>query len=483
MGSILVSLGEVLAGLADALQTVDIRVATCRESTSVSAGEWLPLRTVIRVSFHSQETIRGQYLELERRLGRPRTDRFAIFHAVVPLSQLPALPPKHVLVPRVAPEGLSLETAPLNVGDLKGRVERHRHTCEPIGKEVWPGIEFSFTPNGGIFPAKTTDMAALDAEVRRELGLPSCETAMRAYLEVRDTSARFGNVFTEVLMPASITELGFDGTVLAVETTAAKSLGGLRCFLTKRAPDGLAVLEHREVFLRAAGERGDFAVQRGSTELEADREELIEIVLTHATIPELDEVRRRVHDLLPLAERNPLLLCLSRFWDLIEVRRRLERPYETPRRKLDRSPQMAFQASVAHLLTLAGFQTIDLERDDQMRHPETSVHIATADLLAYHAPRRVLVVGACTINVPRGEDYEKLLHATSVLRREFSEGTRVILVPALFAGQEGDSAVREGALARRVRLLTLDELTKAWRLVEAGEEERLLSFFLGLPSL
>jgi hypothetical protein len=174
--------------------------------------------------------------------------------------------------------------------------------CEQPFKEGWPGLEFSYITDGGVLPAKTTDMAALDAEVRRELRLPSCETAMRAYLEVRDTSARLSNVFIEVLMPARITELDLDGTVLTVEVIAAKSLDARRCFLTKRASDGLAVLEHREVMLRAAGERDDFVVQRGSIELEADGNELMEIVLTHSALPELDEVRRRVHDLLPLAD-------------------------------------------------------------------------------------------------------------------------------------------------------------------------------------
>src|SRR5437762_2765518 len=169
MGCILDAIGEVLAGLADALRSVDIRVAACREATSASADAWLPLRTVIRFSPHSSEAVSRQYQELERRLGRPRTGRFAIFHSIVPLTELPPLPPGHVLVPRVTRDGLSLVTALREAGDLKGRVERHRSTFEPVGRECWPGIEFSYVPDSGVLPATPTDIAALDAEVRRDL--------------------------------------------------------------------------------------------------------------------------------------------------------------------------------------------------------------------------------------------------------------------------------------------------------------------------
>jgi hypothetical protein len=482
MGNVAISLGQVVTDLADAFRSVDIRIAAFSPGTSPTPPTWIPLQTVIRISPRHPDIVGLTSSDLVRRLGTARTEHFAIFRAVASFAEIPPLPPRHQFLPKITSAGLHLEAIPLKTGDLLARVERFRHKCEPVNEEAWPVIEYSYLPDPAL-PATTIDTLALDAEVRRDLGFTSFETALRAHLQVRDASAHYGNVLVVVEMPASITSIRLDGTLLALEATVTKSLGDVRCFVTKRRADGIVLLDHRAVALVGQITNADFTVLHGSIELDANPDELLEVALTHSRVPELDETHRIVRDLMPLSERNPLLVCLSKFWDLSELRQRIDRPYETPRKNLQLNPQMAFQASIASLLSLAGFQTIDLGRADQMRHPITNVNMATADLLAYHAAQQLLLVGACTINVPRGADYEGLLQATSLLRQQFSDRSRINLISVLFTGQEGDSALTENALVRRVRILTRDELTQAWHLVETGHQQRLLTFLLGLTSL
>lgn len=154
----------------------------------------------------------------------------------------------------------------------------------------------------------------------------------------------------------------------------------------------------------------------------------------------------------------------------------IERPYETEKRKLTEGPQDAFQKSVGRLLNLAGFQAIDLEREDQLRHPETNVERATIDILAYHPGRKILLLGACTISPPKAEDFDKLLHAKAILGPMFSIESFLRVTPVLFSGQENVSPVKPELAAQGLRVLNASELTVLRKLVEKAEEERFVHF-------
>ncbi len=267
------------------------------------------------------------------------------------------------------------------------------------------------------------------------------------------------------------------GSAIDVEVSAHRSLDSLRLFVSKRTPDGMGIEEHVPILLTEVPSADDLALLAGTATLKSlAPQDVVEFVLTHAELPEMDDVVRRIRDLLPIAELNPLLACLRRFWNLDESFRVLDRPYLTKRRKVDATPQSVFQARVAELLTLAGFQTIDLGNKDLIREPSTQVEIATADILAYHARGNVLLIGACTINVPKAEDYEKLLHVTSILEEEFPEETQIVIVSVLFTGQEPDSVLTRQGVSRRLKLVTGRELVRIRSLIDAGKEDQVLNF-------
>lgn len=317
----------------------------------------------------------------------------------------------------------------------------------------------------------------LQAEIRAETGMSSPEALIKAYLEVPDFSGQPGAVFIQIETPAMITGTRPRGASISFDIVAASHVHGVRLFATKRSTDGLRIERHVEVSLKPQGQQLGLSILGGETSLGAlSPEDIIECVLTHPEVPELDEIVRRVRDVLPTAELNPLLVCLSRFWNVAELFRNLERPYLAPRRKVELGPQRVFQARISHVLTLAGFQAIDLGEDEVIRAPETKVEIATADILAYHAESKLLVVGACTIGLPKSEDYEKVIQAAALLTAELPEHSAVVIVPVLFSGQKLDLSILAKTASPHLRVIGPQEIGELRALIERGALERFRAY-------
>jgi hypothetical protein len=163
-----------------------------------------------------------------------------------------------------------------------------------------------------------------------------------------------------------------------------------------------------------------------------------------------------------IGEVNPLLACLRRFWSLERnIYDLVERASETPS-----AAGHAFQAGISHLLPLSGFQSVNLGRDDKLREAGSKVVIGTADILAYSKTHQALVVGACTISVPSDQDYEMLLHASEILKREVPESSGVTVVPVMFCGQRSEPLFGKTLDRRGIRLLNQKELARWHQLIE-----------------
>jgi hypothetical protein len=209
-------------------------------------------------------------------------------------------------------------------------------------------------------------------------------------------------------------------------------------------------------------------------------EDLLTGVLTHDELGELDAFSEEVSKLLPVAARNPLLACLARFWDLqVHLDIPLLQPGVNPPPRDTRTPHRAFQASVGYLLTLAGVPTIDLGEWDKLLAPDGKVELGTADLLGFHAPSGMVIVGACTMNVPRQQDGDVLLNVMERLRGTVPPDSGVRVVPVLFSGQRGEPATRDHLTAHGIRLLTHDDLKTLRSLVETGQSGRVIAYLSG----
>jgi hypothetical protein len=151
---------------------------------------------------------------------------------------------------------------------------------------------------------------------------------------------------------------------------------------------------------------------------------------------------------------------------------RLERAYDKPSGKKDYNAQHVFQEAVAHLLTLAGFQTIDLGRDEFIRGNGSKVHRGTLDILAYHAGSKTMILGACTINPPKTEDIQGVLEIMSILRGKFPGDTQIHFVPMVFSIQEQEPLSHED-----VRILNARKIRKLRTLIDSGQENLFIQSF------
>ncbi len=477
MGYIPIALHQVLSGLSSSFRSVEVRVAGYRGPIAQPpTEEWQPLRSLIRISFRDAASVRDRYAELRGRVRCNATPEFAMFQDILLFSDLPRVPSAHGLAVRILHGRPHIEVVPVSSGELTGFVSRFRDRGRPVRTEEWPTIDYYFVPPASP-PAGAVNLGRLQAEIRRHLGIANADTLLRLYLEDSDPNNQAGSVFIQIEMPAMISSMKPRRSSIDIEIRAERNLGGVNLFVSKRKTDGVGIEEQVLVPLTILPSTGDLGVLAGTAELkDLAPQDSVEFVLTHPEIPELDDVVRRIRDLMPITELNPLLVCLRRFWNLDDRFRVLDRPYVTKPGKVDVRPQTVFQSRVAELLTLAGFQTVDLGRKDVMREPSTQVEIATADILASHAGGNLLLIGACTINVPKTEDYEKLLHVTSILEQELPEGTQLAIVPVLFTGQEPDSVLKEQASPRGLKLVTGRDLVRIRSLIDAGKEDQVISF-------
>lgn len=467
MSVVQISLEQVLSGLKQSFYSIDIRTAINKDNLGIIHHAL----TGIRISTRSVEAVRQRYTDLERKYGGRQAARFGILWEVFPFIELDRIASGLALSGELTVEQHKLRLSrSINIKSLTGRVERRADYVRPWDEEQWPGM-YCFTGD------RSHTSEDITADIRGTLGFRSADEMVDTFLEVSGSSNRRLDLFIYVEMPARISHVQAIGRALVIEVAAEKNLGNFHLFLSRRDPSGQRVIENVKLELDQVGETQPFVLFRTMLAPEQARdEESISCVLTHGSVPELDEVIGRFREFLPPQEKNPLLECLKQFWDMEKLYQQVERPYDLPTYRMEIRPQLAFQKSVARLLSLAGFRTIDLERDDRMYHPETNVERATIDILAFHQASGILILGACTIYVPKTEDYDKLLHATAILKKLFPRESHAQLVPVLFSAQENISPFRGDAAKMGMRLMNVHELTVLRQLVESGDEDKFVAF-------
>lgn len=458
MGVVQVTLNQVISALRHSLHSIDIRAVVRRSDSG-----WQPVLTGIRVSARPVEDVIRRHADLEVKFGGRQIEAFRVLFQALPFTEAEGTFGE-IAQGRLTVEGesISLSSKVLS-GELRGRVERYHELMRPWDDEAWPGVCFSLGDRSPLY-----DQPEAVAAIRGNLGLRSVEDLVSAFLEVKGLSSRRLDLFIFVEIPGKIERVLAAGPNVGIEVIAERNLRGLHVHLSRGDSTGVFPYEDTKLALKEVEQEGTFSLFRADARWKnsVHKDDLISCVLTHESLPELDEVRESLKRLMPLEEKNPLLECFKLF----------ERQQATSKRKTKTRPQDEFQRSVTWLLNLAGFQAINLEREDTIYDPETRVKRATVDILAYHRERKIVLLGACTLNVPKNEDYDNLLHTAEILRRLFSEGSPVRLVPVLFSGQENVSVFRGEAAGHGLKTLNTHQLVILRTLIEKGEEERFLQF-------
>jgi hypothetical protein len=272
-----------------------------------------------------------------------------------------------------------------------------------------------------------------------------------------------------ITLPAQIGVCSVGNQAIEINVKAERNLEGIN--LRWATVSGKMI--PKTLPLELVGEDLGFKIFRAAPNLkDAKRDDEFSCTLTHDKLPVIDEISGGLKNYLPTREANPLLVCLKQFWNMENFYQQIERPHEIQPKKRRPQAQHEFQQSVVHLLTLAGFQAIDLGEEEVLRAPGSKVERGTLDLLAYYAPSKLLLLGACTLAPPKQEDIDRLLETQAILRGSFSEDTTIRFIPMIFSAQQ-----KEAESSGEVRILNSKKLSALAKLVREGNEDRFLNSF------
>jgi hypothetical protein len=169
-------------------------------------------------------------------------------------------------------------------------------------------------------------------------------------------------------------------------------------------------------------------LETGTTRMTADKDDYLEVTLTHPTLGELDRHTYPVRALLPAAARNLLLEVLKEFCTTQRLEELLTKPGAQSPGRADQG--MAFEHHVAWLLSLVGFSPVVLGQHETFKH-DRSVS-ASIDIIATHD--HTLLLLACTISAPKSEDFTMLWHLRTMLASKLADQTNVTILPVLVTG-------------------------------------------------
>ncbi len=456
--SVSLKLAQLLSGLVNSFQSIDIRCAVMKHDPG-----WLSLLTSIRISARPLEAIQKRYQELENDgMGR-NAEPFRILWQAYPIDQV-----KGILT-ELASAQLSIEGESVRFPEqveadkLRGQLEYAPNLVMPWDGERWPAIVYY---SSGVRTLYFSD-PEITAGVRRS-GWRSAEEMVAHFLGLNHHQLYSTNIplFLYVEMPAKIEVRASVNKMPDILLRTQPTLSDFTLYLSTDRHKGRPFTMPLENY----GHEGIWTLHRSSLELaKLEPDDIFFCTLSHGVVPVLDEVSGCLRNFMPIAYLNPLLLCLQQFWDMNGFSDRLERTYDKRSSKRDHNAQHVFQESVAQLLTLAGFQTIDLGREEFIRGNGSEVRRATLDILAYHARSKTMILGACTITPPETKDIQGVLETMSILRGKFPADAQVHFVPMVFSIQEQEPLNHED-----VRILNARKIRKLRTVIDSGQENQFI---------
>lgn len=456
--SVSLTLRQLFSVLGSSFHSIDIRCAVKKYQPG-----WLSLLTSIRISARPLDAIQARFQELESEGQKRNAEPFRILWHVYPFGQM------EEILTGLATAQLSIEgelvrfPEQVRADELRGQLEYAPNLVTPWDRARWPA---SFYYSSGARTLHFSD-PEIYAGVKRS-GWGSAEEMVAHFLGLNHQQLYSTSIplFFYVEMPAKIEVRAGKNDMPDILVRTEPTLGDFTLYLRTDRHKGKPFT----MPLENCGHEGIWTLHRselGLANLEPD--DLFSCTLSHRVVPVLDEVSGCLRNFMSIAYLNPLLLCLQQFWDMQGFSDRLERPYDKPSNKRDYNAQHVFQESVAQVLTLAGFQTIDLGKEEFILGKGSGVRRATLDILAYHAGSKTMILGACTITPPETKDIQGVLETMSILKSKFPDAAQVNLIPMIFSVQEQERQNHE-----EVRILNATKIKKLRTLIESGQENQFI---------
>lgn len=301
-------------------------------------------------------------------------------------------------------------------------------------------------------------------ELRRSTRFDRVTDFVGTFLEVRSPHNYERDVCVQIEMPGNLTLIRIESGSVVVHADLAQTLIPQIAVIV--APDNLDTRERVRPDMEVSVIERDSATARVSAVAHGmswDYGDRIEILLrdAHNGI-DIDRDSGFVWRFVPHHERNPLLATARRFRAFSDARLALQQGFAGRKRAAEE-----LVAATALVFSLLGCRVVNFGRADTII--DNGVVRGTCDLLAYHAESHTVLAVECTINPPKTEDYDKVVHAAETLAREFPTPSQVMVVPVLVTAQSNDPIGREAAARHGIRMWTSTELADIFGRLDGGE--------------
>lgn len=459
---------------------IDIRSVAIRDGES-----WSNAMAVVRLTYEDVDSANARIHRLSQCSRPVKSNAIQICSGIRPFSEWESLCTElQEAVLRI--DGLDLKLRkPIDLKKENGYLNFGISEIRPFDGREWPSIKVKLDL-GGQSPLANNQ---LNQEVQL-LGYsdPFEAANVLCELNVGLGQTNGADLFVSIPVFATISSLQVDLSEKSVDVVIErhKSFSDLNAMTWVRGHStvvGAPFREHLEIPSFTTKAEGQIELAEGSVQFnELSTQDRLQVRLVHPKIGEIKREENSVRMFIPPTERNILLAAVNKFCDDAELDSLLTRPFEIKAPRLSESAM--FELHVAWLLGMFGLSTVVLGEYEKLVSRNTRVVRTTLDILAVSQSRRLLVPVACTLNVPKAEDFGNLRYASDILSREVFGDTGVRVAPVLFTSATGTPAYdRPEDSVDAIPIIDGDQMKNVLKLLRVGGEayffEYVINPFIG----
>lgn len=414
--SVRFSVAELADVVAMTLSSIDVRTASV-----LLEGRWQNAMTVVRLSGESTVTTSANVEEVWGKHGPVNTPEFRIDYKVLAFTEWAALLTEFGEGRIRFAETEVTFGRTVDVGGTLGYVQTDHKSLWP--ESEWPVLEASVNTisvqDGSKNPQYRMNAEHIQRAVSKS-GYSGTLDAIVGLLGIKIGQGTPGfDVFIASPVMAKFSEASICPRDGLVEATGVchPSLGSFRVFGSSYGSTG----EPREriAFQVEESQPGDMLRRFTSRGRIATSKinHFLEVKFVHDELGEVYSQTWRTRDLIPAQYVNPLYFLLTKFCPPDKLHSLVVRPHSVPSQRT--KPQKEFEQHVAWVLGCYGFAPIVLGAHEDLLAEKTKIKRASLDLIAYHPVRKLALLGGCTLNVPKEEDYSQLVSVRTMLLEDW----------------------------------------------------------------
>lgn len=464
---------DIISSMDQIYKCIDLRTATVWID-----GKWLNVLTVIRFTFEDLEAIEEKYEKLKGKWGSMKEDDFQIALKALHASKWHDLQDSFSKgIFDMNEFNVELEKQ-VNLGELKCNFYDYPQYTRKI--DEWPLFE-GYTITSANF---NQQLGKAEPKIKLK-GFPTIYTGICEMLQIKYNSGSNLNLVISAPLYAKIDDIDFWGQSAKVSVKRHKDMQGLRLntILWKSTgalgssyekTDEIKDLDYVDIDTDRTLTTEFFSYFKWSKEfLNASPIDYLDARLIFKPLEAL-EIDKKGHYISRYLDRksavkNPFYNAFSRFCSRDEHFNQLLSPH-TYRPKQKMGFDKVFERAVSWLLSLCGFNVIQLDEFEKLKVKGEKVEYDSVDILAYNNVKSSLFLVACTIGIPKVE--EDITRLNEVKRKMFEElfnETSLQIFPIIFSSCKDLSPIKEAGQRYGVKVVDGNDTERLMNMVRDGE--------------